>query len=105
MVPKTSPSKKICSFHSCAREVVAKEMCHAHYKQQAIGKPLSPLSKRSLTLQERFDQKCSEVTVAGNGKGQKPQQDMGASTSTEKPVRHIGCRTSWPKGKYQRGCK
>lgn len=57
MVPETSPSKKICSFHSCAREAAAKEMCHAHYKQQAIGKPLSPLSKRSLSHQERFDQK------------------------------------------------
>lgn len=70
-------TKRTCSFDGCAKPVIAKGLCTGHYQQRKRGESLSPLRKRSLSIEQRFFEKIVKTDSCWNWTGSLNNQGYG----------------------------
>lgn len=74
--PRVS-KRKICEFPECGRFVAGLGLCNGHWLQRTKGKDLKPLGMRSLTVEQRFNQKVEKTESCWNWVGSKGSHGYG----------------------------
>lgn len=74
--PRVS-KRNICEFPECGRFVAGLGLCNGHWLQRSNGKDLKPLGMRSLSVEQRFNQKVKKTDSCWNWTGAKGKHGYG----------------------------